>query len=407
MSANDYYGGGQSNNYSGNGQSNNCSGSGYEQGGNNHSGSPDQGHQQQYSQGYQSSYSNSDDQRYQGHQQSYQSAYSSQPAYNSPPAEGRPVGQHYGGDYHNASTAPPQHYSNTPSHANGYNNTPSYTSGASHYGNSSEYGHQGYERQEQAQHTQYGEQSYGAQITHNNYPPSQSPAYPPPTNYPPRNQSSYGQQPPQYGYQDPANPQINPQDPADRGVMGALAGGALGGYGGHKINHGIIGTVGGAIAGSKLEDHFKDEKKDTKKKQKKRRGSNSSCSSSSSSSDDEKKARRGHQPHALAGNFSASCERITLDGDYDLIASCRTASGHSKLSSISLNDVLANMSGNFVWARGGHFGPTARHVRLVEGGRVLEAELGDGGATAHGWAQRRIRLDEKITNEDGELKFLG
>lgn len=188
--------------------------------------------------------------------------------------------------------------------------------------------------------------------------------------------------------------------------MGALAGGALGGYGGHKINHGIIGTVGGAIAGSKLEDHFKDEKKDKKKK--KRRGSNSSCSSSSSSSsDDEKRARRGHQSQALAGNFSASSESITLDGDYDLIASCRTAGGHTKLSSISLNDVLANMSGNFTWARGGHFGPTARNVRLIEGGRVLEAELGDGGATAHGWGLRRIRLDERITNEDGELKFLG
>lgn len=40
--------------------------------------------------------------------------------------------------------------------------------------------------------------------------------------------------------------------------MGALAGGALGGYGGHRKNHGFLGTIAGAIAGSKLEDKFKE-----------------------------------------------------------------------------------------------------------------------------------------------------
>jgi hypothetical protein len=44
----------------------------------------------------------------------------------------------------------------------------------------------------------------------------------------------------------------------DRGLMGALAGGAAGFAGGHKMgNHGIIGALAGAFMGSKLEDYAK------------------------------------------------------------------------------------------------------------------------------------------------------
>lgn len=39
--------------------------------------------------------------------------------------------------------------------------------------------------------------------------------------------------------------------------MGALAGGAAGAYGGHQLGHGVIGTLGGAFVGSKLEDTYK------------------------------------------------------------------------------------------------------------------------------------------------------
>jgi len=106
----------------------------------------------------------------------------------------------------------------------------------------------------------------------------------------------------------------------------------------------------------------------------------------------------------LAGNFSASCTSITLDRDYDLIASCANVQGHTKLSSLSLNNCLSNQHGAFVWARGGNFGASARNVRLVDGGKVLEAELGTGGG---GWEWASIRLDEKVSNEDGELVFLG
>jgi len=40
--------------------------------------------------------------------------------------------------------------------------------------------------------------------------------------------------------------------------MGALAGSAAGFYGGHKMGkHGILGTIAGAIVGSKVEDFAK------------------------------------------------------------------------------------------------------------------------------------------------------
>lgn len=188
------------------------------------------------------------------------------------------------------------------------------------------------------------------------------------------------------------------------------------------------------MAGSKLEDHFKDKKKKEKKSHKfgfSRRDSSSSSSSSSDSSDDEKKKLKKYgagaaavgaggaalyhhhqqqqplrpppQPLVLAGNFSASSTSITLDHDYDLIAACRTVHGDSKLSSISLNSVLTNDHGMFRWAKGGNFGASARNVRLVEGGRVLEAELGTGGGR---WSRAWIRLDERITNDNGELRYL-
>lgn len=72
-------------------------------------------------------------------------------------------------------------------------------------------------------------------------------------------------------------------------------------------------------------------------------------------------------------------------------------------SSISLNDCLSNEHGHFVWKRGGHFGASARNVRLIENGRVLEAQLGTGGG---GWNTDRVFLDERVSNNDGDLVFL-
>ncbi|KAF2163285.1 hypothetical protein M409DRAFT_57575 [Zasmidium cellare ATCC 36951] len=62
--------------------------------------------------------------------------------------------------------------------------------------------------------------------------------------------------PPASQYPTPPPASFNGPPDADRGVMGALAGGAAGAYGGHQLGHGVIGAIGGAYAGHKLEDAY-------------------------------------------------------------------------------------------------------------------------------------------------------
>lgn len=76
----------------------------------------------------------------------------------------------------------------------------------------------------------------------------------------------------QYAYQQPNYPEPNPNTSyynsapnaggaeADRGLMGAVAGGAAGAWGGHKAGHGVLGALGGAILGSLTEDYAKKNK---------------------------------------------------------------------------------------------------------------------------------------------------
>ncbi|PLW44703.1 hypothetical protein PCASD_05871 [Puccinia coronata f. sp. avenae] len=54
--------------------------------------------------------------------------------------------------------------------------------------------------------------------------------------------------------------QASGEGTGERGLMGALAGGAAGGMLGKKNNHGFLGTVGGAIVGSLLQDATKKKK---------------------------------------------------------------------------------------------------------------------------------------------------
>lgn len=99
----------------------------------------------------------------------------------------------------------------------------------------------------------YGQQSYPGQ------PPAQQ--FPQQGPYPhdqyPQGQQQYGQHQGQnYGPTDP-----NAQAEGDRGLMGALGGGAAGYFGGNKLGgHGIMGAIAGAVLGSKLEDKHKDKK---------------------------------------------------------------------------------------------------------------------------------------------------
>nr|5C8O_A Chain A, MoCVNH3 variant [Pyricularia oryzae]5C8P_A Chain A, MoCVNH3 variant [Pyricularia oryzae]5C8Q_B Chain B, MoCVNH3 variant [Pyricularia oryzae] len=145
-----------------------------------------------------------------------------------------------------------------------------------------------------------------------------------------------------------------------------------------------------------------------------------------------------------AGNFSGSSRDICLDGAR-LRAECRRGDGGYSTSVIDLNRYLSNDNGHFRWVStatvtvqqgdtlrdigrrfdcdfheiarrnniqnedliypgqvlqvGGNFWDSARDVRLVDGGKVLEAELRYSG----GWNRSRIYLDEHIGNRNGEL----
>lgn len=254
----------------------------------------------------------------------------------------------------------------------------------------------------------------GPPPSHHKSPLQQSPPQPayPLQEYPP-----YGQQyPPQSAYGPPtAGEDVaafrthyeqphGPLDPAigqpapegDRGVMGALAGGAAGAFAGHRVHHGFLGGVGGAVAGSMLEDAYKKHSKEGKKQ--KRRGSGSSHSSSSSSSDDEKK----HHGRMMAGNFCGSSRHVRLDGNM-LVAECEDVNGRHHTSAIDLNDCLTNTNGRLGWARGGNFMASSRHVTLIDGGDVIEAELGDGRG---GWRHCKLNLNERITNDNGRLAMV-
>ncbi|KAH8680668.1 CVNH domain-containing protein [Xylariales sp. PMI_506] len=258
---------------------------------------------------------------------------------------------------------------------------------------------------------------YGRSPGHSPAPQGQS-YYAPPgqhSPYQPPGQPQYAPHSPGYGapqikheYSSPLPVGPRPPVPEDRGFMGALAGGAAGGFAGHKVNHGVLGAMAGAFAGHKLEDAYKDHKKPGKLSS---RRSSSSSSSSSSSGHSHHHHHSHHNPppppmaqhNNLRGNFSLSSSRISLDNDLDLIAECSTIDGQRKLSSISLNRLLTNDDGHLRWAREGNFAASSRNVQLTRGGRFLEAELQ---AIDGSWRYNEICLDEMITNSNGNLQMV-
>lgn len=158
------------------------------------------------------------------------------------------------------------------------------------------------------------------------------------------------------------------------------------------MHHGFIGALGGAYAGHKLEDAYKDHKEHS------RPASSAPVTYNQSAPVKSQPIRRG--------NFSASSHDIALDKDYDLIASCKDVKGRKRLSAISLNNVLTNDNGYFKWVAPGsgtgNFAASARHVELRQGGKLLEAEL----RCRNGqWRKDSVHLDERIENVDGDLKL--
>lgn len=107
------------------------------------------------------------------------------------------------------------------------------------------------------------------------------------------------------------------------------------------------------------------------------------------------------------GNFSETARDISLDyNTMALKAYCRRTDGSEHESYLHLNDILGNHDGRFVWGRGGNFMASVHEgkIWLAEGGRALCAVLGDGRGGYNEHAS--IELDEKITNDNGQLRFL-
>ena len=105
---------------------------------------------------------------------------------------------------------------------------------------------------------QTGYTGYEQYSTYNSYPQqgfapqSYAQQQPEQTRYYSQSYDPSYQSQPQYGH---------PPQEGDRGVLGALGGGAAGGVAGRKMGHGILGTIGGAIVGSLTEDFAKQKHK--------------------------------------------------------------------------------------------------------------------------------------------------
>jgi nucleoid-associated protein YgaU len=154
----------------------------------------------------------------------------------------------------------------------------------------------------------------------------------------------------------------------------------------------ILGAIGGAIAGHKIQDGVSDwkdekekkkreeeEKKKREEEEKKRREEEEREKKKREEEEkrrreEEEKRRREEAKHHqqggvrpepshcnsnFRGNFSGSCNNIRLEahGDFVLRASCRRADGSYQESCISLNKYLENSNGCFRWtdgSSGGH-----------------------------------------------------
>jgi len=187
---------------------------------------------------------------------SYNNQYPPQQGYGYPP----PAPQ-YG------QQQPPQHGQYPPQQApspyqsSGYGSPPP----APQYGDQGNYGppQQGGFQHGQVAPYQDNKQVGGQYGYPQQQPQGQYPGAPPAQQYP--QQGPYGQSPhpPQHGQPGqgfgPTDP--NAQAEGDRGLLGAIGGGAAGYVGGSKFGgHGLLGALAGAFAGHKLEEKAKNSK---------------------------------------------------------------------------------------------------------------------------------------------------
>lgn len=106
------------------------------------------------------------------------------------------------------------------------------------------------------------------------------------------------------------------------------------------------------------------------------------------------------------GNFSHSAKDVSLDHKFYLVAQCADVQGQHRFSALDLNDHITNSNGQLQWVEQnntGNFSGSCRSINLAEGGKVLIAEACAIDGT---WRQSYLWLDERIGNENGELKFV-
>lgn len=230
---------------------------------------------------------------------------------------------------------------------------------------------------------------------------------------------------------------------------------------GHSKTSGLVGALGGALTGHVIQDgasHWKDKRDEKKEKEKWEKEEKKDHGRR----DSDDRPREGH----FAGGFTRSSRDVRLDahGEFNLHAQCRREDGSWQGSTLSLNRIVENDDGSFRWSSGqqssggpstitvqsgdtlraiaarhnydfhelarhngiqnedmiypgqrlevpgggnsggggGNFGASARNVRLVDGGQVLEGELRRGGD----WVTSRIVLDERIGNKNGCLELV-
>ncbi|MEH2295870.1 MAG: CVNH domain-containing protein [Nostoc sp.] len=106
------------------------------------------------------------------------------------------------------------------------------------------------------------------------------------------------------------------------------------------------------------------------------------------------------------GKFTLTSSNITLEGSV-LKAVSKTTAQKDVQTSIDLNDCIANIDGTLTWTKGGNFKATSRNIKVESGSgdTILRAECQK--ANASSWVDASLNLDEKITNNEGTLRYDG
>lgn len=289
------------------------------------------------------------------------------------------------GNYQDGPRGASDEYYSGGQHQQGHNQPPpQYQQHNSQYGQNQQHNSQ-YGGQHQPQNDSYN-QPYGQRD-------DRSPGYGGNPNY--DNQQSYGNQ-----------DNFNNGQESDRGVMGALAGAAAGGYGayklagpatGHNKTSGLVGALGGALTGHVLQDgaeHWKDshdEKKKKEKEEKKHKHDNEQHGGHHDRRDSNDRPRSGH----FAGGFTNSSQDVRLDahGEFNLHAQCRRMDGSLQSSTLSLNRILENDNGTFRWSNGHSSGGPS--FATVESGDTLRAI-----AARHNCSYEELARHNGIQNPD-------